>query len=46
LRCQPYWTACAVVSAHDIFLYWHASTEHDQANRWLRDQLTAAFPEV
>jgi DNA-binding transcriptional LysR family regulator len=33
------------VSAHDIFLYWHASTEHDQANRWLRDQLVAAFHE-
>lgn len=34
------------VSAHDIFLYWHASTEHDQANRWLRDQLMAAMQDV
>lgn len=31
------------VSAHDIFLYWHASAEHDQANRWLRDNVLASF---
>ena len=27
----------------DICLYWHASAEHDQANRWLREQLMAQF---
>ncbi len=31
------------VSAHDIFLYWHASAEHDQANRWLRNNIIATF---
>ena len=31
------------ISAHDIFLYWHASAEHDPANRWLRDNIIATF---
>lgn len=31
------------VSAHDIFLYWHASAENDQANRWLREKIMASF---
>lgn len=31
------------VSAHDIFLYWHASAENDQANRWLRENIIASF---
>ncbi len=33
----------ADISAHDIFLYWHASAEHDPANRWLRDNILATF---
>ena len=28
----------------DIHLYWHASVEHDPANRWLRTQVLQAFP--
>jgi DNA-binding transcriptional LysR family regulator len=31
------------MAARDIYLYWHASVESDQANRWLRDQLVASF---
>lgn len=31
------------VSAHDLFLYWHASAEHDPANEWLRNNLIASF---
>jgi DNA-binding transcriptional LysR family regulator len=31
------------MTAHDIFLYWHASAENDQANRWLRDNIIASF---
>lgn len=31
------------VSAHDIFLYWHASADNDPANRWLRDAIIATF---
>lgn len=34
------------VSAHDVFLYWHASAEHDPANRWLRAHITAAFQDA
>ena len=34
------------VSAHDIFLYWHASAENDPANRWLRDNIIASLAEV
>jgi DNA-binding transcriptional LysR family regulator len=34
------------VSAHDIFLYWHASAENDPANRWLRDNVIASLAEV
>jgi DNA-binding transcriptional LysR family regulator len=28
--------------AWDVYLYWHADMEHDPANRWLREQVTAA----
>jgi DNA-binding transcriptional LysR family regulator len=28
--------------AWDVYLYWHANMEHDPANRWLREQVTAA----
>ncbi|MBC7618430.1 MAG: hypothetical protein H7293_05465 [Candidatus Saccharibacteria bacterium] len=31
------------VSAHDIFLYWHASADNDPANRWLRNNIIATF---
>ena len=27
----------------EVCLYWHASAEHDQANRWLREQLATQF---
>ena len=29
--------------AWDVYLYWHANVEDDPANRWLREQLTAAM---
>jgi DNA-binding transcriptional LysR family regulator len=28
--------------AWDVYLYWHANMEQDPANRWLREQVTAA----
>ena len=31
-----------VPSAH-LFLYWHSSTEHDPANRWLREKITHLY---
>ncbi len=31
------------MNARDIYLYWHASVQSDQANRWLRDNLIASF---
>ncbi|MES2258212.1 MAG: LysR family transcriptional regulator [Pseudomonadota bacterium] len=31
------------IPAQDIFLYWHASADNDPANRWLREQVIAAF---
>ena len=31
------------MTARDIFLYWHASAENDQANRWLRENIIASF---
>jgi DNA-binding transcriptional LysR family regulator len=31
------------VSAHDIFLYWHAGADNDPANRWLRENIIATF---
>lgn len=31
------------LSAHDIFLYWHASSDNDPANRWLRDNIVSTF---
>lgn len=31
------------MNARDIYLYWHASVESDQANRWLREQLVTSF---
>lgn len=33
----------AEVSAPDLYLYWHASSENDPANRWLRGQIMASF---
>jgi DNA-binding transcriptional LysR family regulator len=27
----------------DAYLYWHANTDQEPANRWLRDQLALAF---
>lgn len=32
--------------AHDIYLYWHASADDDQANRWLREQIVASLQQV
>ncbi len=29
--------------AWDVYLYWHANVEDDPANKWLREQLTAAM---
>lgn len=31
------------MNARDIYLYWHASVESDQANRWLRGKLVTSF---
>jgi len=28
----------------DAYIYWHVNVEDEPANRWLRDQLTRAFP--
>jgi DNA-binding transcriptional LysR family regulator len=28
-----------VVAAMDAYLYWHASTDNDAANRWLREAM-------
>jgi DNA-binding transcriptional LysR family regulator len=34
------------VPAYDTYLYWHASTDNDPANQWLREQLRGLLPEV
>lgn len=31
------------MNARDIYLYWHASVQSDQANRWLRGNIVASF---
>jgi DNA-binding transcriptional LysR family regulator len=33
------------MSAHDLYLYWHASADNDLANQWLREQIIALFPQ-
>jgi DNA-binding transcriptional LysR family regulator len=37
------WAFPLAVPDYDAYLYWHVSADADPANRWLREQLIAAF---